>query len=257
MPAFPPPPSVLMCPAAPGGWCPGPRLPRAVEDGWVYFPQSVASGEPDADGVVLWTRAVDPTRPHAPLVLTLQVARDARFEHRVLEVEGLVTTPARDHTVKVRVTNLAPSTRYHYRFLLEREGQWLCSPGGRTRTGPASCQARPLDFVVASYQELLGQEEGLWRRLLRRDAEPDFILLPGHSLRGEGVDLCRRYRAHPILREVHARHPFIVLWEDGAPGGAWGRAARRTWCDYLPVGLPGDVSAAEGSAGAWRPADAA
>jgi alkaline phosphatase D len=216
-----------------------------VEDGSEYFPQSVASGEPGADGVLLWTRAVDPSHPGAPLVLTLQVARDEYFVHRVLEVPGLCTTPARDHTLKVRVTNLAPSTRYHYRFVLEKEGRYLGSPHGRTRTGPALASDRPLHFVVASYRELLGHGEDTCRRLLRHEEDLDFILLLGDSLHEDGSlsglsararrDSCRALRTHPVMRQVHAHYPFLVLWEGDVPGSGWEGHTRRILCDYLPI----------------------
>jgi alkaline phosphatase D len=189
--------------------------------------------------MVLWTRALDPALPGAPLALTLQVARDEHFEHRVLEVAGLCTTSVADHTLKVRVTHLAPSTSYHYRFVLEKDGQYLGSPGGRTRTGPVSASVRPLHFVVASYPDLLGRDDDTWRRLLGRDEDPDFILFMADSLReaesSSVRDLCRAYRAHPVPRQVHARYPFIFLWEDAPPCSGRGWKARRTLCEYLPV----------------------
>ena len=210
---------------------------EAVEDGSEFFPQAVASGQPDANGVVLWTRAVDPRRPQAPLTLTLQVARDARFVHRVLELPGLRTTPAHDHTLKVRVTHLTPSTAYHYRFVLTHGGRRLASPGGRTRTGPSPSAVSPVHFVVASARELLGGDDALWRRLLRRDEDPDFILLWGESLLEVGATpaLCRSARAHPTLRLVHARYPLLLLWEHPEPRSSAGWSARRALCDYLPV----------------------
>src|SRR5450432_2752491 len=50
-----------------------------VEDGQRYFPQSIASGDPRPDGVVLWTRIVDDAAP-GDRTLTLEVATDADFQ---------------------------------------------------------------------------------------------------------------------------------------------------------------------------------
>ena|GEM_PF-5363638 len=249
MSGLPSPLSSLPCLAARAS---GPLpVARPVKDGQVFFPQAVASGEPGAHDVVLWTRAVDPRQPGARLSLTLQVARDARFEQRVLESSGLSTSCAHDHTLKVRVTHLDPCTRYHYRFLVEKDGQCLGSVTGRTRTSPASLQERPLHFVVAQYQDFLGAERG--GRLLARGEDPDFILFMGDSLQEAGGrslapsaapsvsrsrDLCRAWRALPGPRRWHTDYPILVMWDDACPA-RW-HAARRALCDYLPVDMPAE-----------------
>jgi alkaline phosphatase D len=219
-------------------------LPRAVEDGQVFFPQSVASGEPEARSVVLWTRALHPLHAARPLALTLQVALDARFEQRVLEAPGLRTSAAHDHTLKARVMNLEPNTRYHYRFLVEQDGRCLGSAVGRTRTGPASAHERPLHFVVARSEELFGPEAGR-TALLEQGEEPDFILVLGDALPALDAsvarcrDVCRAARAQAAARRLLADYPLLVLWEEALPT-ARRRATRRALGDYLPVeGLPG------------------
>ena len=57
-----------------------------------YFPQSVASGDPRSESVVLWTRAVDPARDGADLLLTLVVATNAELT----EVVSLAGAPSLD-----------------------------------------------------------------------------------------------------------------------------------------------------------------
>jgi alkaline phosphatase D len=150
-----------------------------VEDGRTYFPQSVASGDPRALSVVLWTRVVDPERPDADIALTLVVARDEAFEHRVLEKAGLVASAANDHTLQVKVTRLEPRTRYYYRFIVEKEGQRLGSPVGRTRTAPASGTNAPVRFAVANCQDFRGRYYNSWQRLLQLDEDLDFVLFVG------------------------------------------------------------------------------
>ena len=77
------------------------------------YPQSVASGDPRSNGVVLWTRVAG----NLGDVVAWQIATDATFS-KVL-VNGTYTlTDANDYTVKIPVLNgvLAPYTAYSYRF---------------------------------------------------------------------------------------------------------------------------------------------
>ncbi|OJT25590.1 metallophosphatase [Archangium sp. Cb G35] len=150
-----------------------------VEDGRTHFPQSVASGDPRALSVVLWTRAVDPALPDADLALTLLVARDEAFEHLVLEETGLLASAAHDHTLQVKVTRLEPRTRYYYRFVVEKEGKRLGSPVGRTRTAPAYDAKTPVRFAVANCQDFRGRYYNSWHRLLQLDEDLDFVLFVG------------------------------------------------------------------------------
>ncbi|WNG42927.1 metallophosphatase [Archangium minus] len=150
-----------------------------VEDGQVYFPQSVASGEPRPNSVVLWTRAVNSSRPEADVELSLQVARDENFEQRVLVLDGLRATSEHDHTLKVKVTNLEPRTRYYYRFVFEKHGKQLSSRTGRTRTAPAPDAEAPVRFVVANCQDFRGRYYNTWQRLLQLDEDLDFVLFVG------------------------------------------------------------------------------
>ncbi|WP_257461712.1 alkaline phosphatase D family protein [Archangium lipolyticum] len=232
--------------------CPEKEPP--VDDGRAYFPQSVASGDPRAGSVVLWTRAVDSGRPDADVALTLEVATDEGFRNRVLELDGLRATAAHGHALKVKVTNLQPRTHYYYRFILEKEDQRLGSPVGRTRTAPAPDAGVPVRFAVANCQDFRGRYYNSWQRLLQLDEDLDFILFvgdyiyeadsslvpspdssrdvsfsdPGSAMPrsvGGGTelvanavsnyrDLYRTYRSDPFLQQVHARYPFIVTWDD-------------------------------------------
>ena len=88
--------------------------------GDVFFPQSVASGDPKADSVILWTRVVDATTS-GDLSLTLEVARDAGFT-KLVKLDGKASLKVSalakfDGCIKVRVENLESAKDYHYRFL--------------------------------------------------------------------------------------------------------------------------------------------
>src|SRR5262245_41635605 len=93
------------------------------------FRHGVASGDPLADRVILWTR-VTPRGSRAQTV-SWQLASDEKVTQVVARGE-LETGAARDFTVKVDATGLTPGTTYYYRFAANNE--W--SPIGRTRTLP-------------------------------------------------------------------------------------------------------------------------
>ena len=219
-----------------------------------HFPQSVASGDPRSDSVVLWTRAVNPAGNGEALRIRLEVGTEAEFRTLVLE-QDVQALPAHDHTLKVKVTNLQPRTTYYYRFLHEREGQRYASPVGRTRTAPASGQDVPVRFVFASCQDFIGRYYNTWQYLLQRDEDLDFIAFlgdyiyettgdesfqtpdenravrfsdPGSALpQSSGTrqylaaasvsnyrDLYRTVRSDRIIQRLHERYPFISVWDD-------------------------------------------
>src|SRR5690606_20184814 len=113
----------------------------------------VASGDPTADGVVLWTRlAPRPIEgggmPSEPMEVRWQVAEDEQFS-KVVRKGTTVATPDWAHSVHVEVEGLAPDRWYWYQF--EAGGE--VSPKGRTRTMPAADQTpEALRFAFASCQ---------------------------------------------------------------------------------------------------------
>ena len=98
------------------------------------FPQSVASGDPTASGMILWTRL-------APGVVTgtdalgLEIALDASFTQIQLRVRipASQITAALDYTVRADLDrHLQPNTIYYYRFIYQN----VSSRTGRARTLP-------------------------------------------------------------------------------------------------------------------------
>src|SRR4029079_4553101 len=90
---------------------------RAARTAWnerrEFHPEGVASGDPDANSVILWTR-----RPYARgdrQLLTVQVAEDEAFRRVVAEAPAPVSA-ASDWTSRVLVGNLKPARTYWYRF---------------------------------------------------------------------------------------------------------------------------------------------
>jgi alkaline phosphatase D len=199
------------------------------------FQLGVASGDPLADRVILWTRLTP-----APLTSALagmpddkvdviwQVASDDRFTKVV--TQGVATAdPADAHAVHVDAEGLDPATGYFYRFSV---GDWT-SPVGRTRTAAApgeSLDKLALGIVTcqffgtgryAAYRHLLDEDVDLIVHLgdyiyelpiSRNDQKvlPETIpvTLDDYRLRYAS------YRADTDLQAAHARYPFMTMWDD-------------------------------------------
>lgn len=82
------------------------------------FASGVASGDPDLDGFVLWTRLVGgPLEPldAKAIEVRYEVAADPAFHHIVRAGRGLAH-PERAHAVHVEVAGLTAGRPYWYRF---------------------------------------------------------------------------------------------------------------------------------------------
>ena len=96
-----------------------PPLPQSLPA--ELFALGVASGDPLADSVVLWTRLVnDPLAdgggvPDQSLPVRWEVAADDGFEDVVASGDA-VAEPALAHAVHVDASGLEPATWYWYRF---------------------------------------------------------------------------------------------------------------------------------------------
>ena len=97
-----------------------------------HFTHGIASGDPLADRVILWTRVLPGSGNAAAVPCAWQVATDKTFETVIASGEA-VARADRDYTVKVDAAGLAPGTGYCYRFL----ANGVTSPVGCTRTLPA------------------------------------------------------------------------------------------------------------------------
>lgn len=144
-----------------------------------FFPQSVCSGDPRPDSVILWTRLYDPALAGSDATLRLQLALDEAFDEQVLEIEGLPVRTAHDHCLKLKVVDLQPGTFYYYRFLFEMDGMLLSTSTGRTRTAPAPDADVPVRFAVLNCQDYIGRYYNTLLHLLEQDPEPDFLVHVG------------------------------------------------------------------------------
>ena len=215
------------------------------EDVRVTFPQGVASGDPRQGSVVLWTRVE--TESKGPETVNYEVALDEGF--RQLVAGGQVVTGAdSDHTVRLKVTGLAPYTRYYYRFM----AQGVLSETGRTLTAPAADADVPVRLAVAYGQSYVGRYFTAWRVLAEQEQDIDFVLFLGDYVYeadviagaqdptpdrhvnfmdgmalGESPEdgtvawtlndyrlLYRTWRMDEDLKRAHRLYPFITVWDD-------------------------------------------
>ena len=88
------------------------------------FPYGVASGDPLANAVIIWTAVKGKN------TLTWHVARDVNFLS-IVKSGQVTATSANGYTAKVDVTGLSPESVYYYRFKM---GSSYYSPVGKTRT---------------------------------------------------------------------------------------------------------------------------
>ena len=190
------------------------------------FQHGVASGDPIAAGVILWTRATVDT-PSAEVSWT--VAKDVALSDVV--ASGMETTDAsRDFTVKIDLPELEPATTYYYRF--EAAGEM--SRIGRTRTAPEGFVSNAR-FAVMSCSSFPHGWFHAYRHVAERTdldavvhlgdyiyeyAERDFGVLRPSEPAHEIVSLedyrtrYSQYRRDTDLQAVHQQHPFITVWDD-------------------------------------------
>ncbi|QVL52834.1 MAG: ExeM/NucH family extracellular endonuclease [Cyanobium sp. M30B3] len=128
-------------------------LGRAVPSG-LSFSHGVASGDPYADSVILWTRITPPAEFSGLVDVQWEVASSADFSADSLIDSGVFTTSAgRDWTVKVEADGLAADTSYYYRF---RAGGAV-SMVGQTKTLPVGSD--PVRLAVFSCANFTAAEQ--------------------------------------------------------------------------------------------------
>ena len=241
------------------------------------FYHGVASGDPLADRVVIWTRVTPETMDDRTIDVEWTVATDPGLKNAV-RTGTFPTSAARDYTVKVDVTGLAAGTTYYYGFRTAA-GRSLT---GRTKTTPASAAVDHLRFGVVSCSNYpAGYFNAYGHLAVRNDldavlhlgdyiyeygngseADPD---LPDRVMDGtiEAVELFEyrsrygTYRLDSQLLHVHQQHPFIAVWDDheyannsyvnGAQGhqpnqeGSWAArkaAAKQAYFEWMPIRDP-------------------
>lgn len=238
------------------------------------FRHGVASGDPDATSIVLWTRVT----ASGPVEVEWELADDPAFT-RPVRGGRVIAGPERDFTVKVLASGLTPGRQYHYRFRALGEA----SPAGRTLTLPTG----RLDRLGLALVSCSNYAFGFFNAYaaIARDAAVDLVLHTGDYIYeyagdGWGSEAAQRIgRVHEPSREIltlsdyrirHAQYktdagsramlaakPLLCCWDDhesannpwtgGAENhqpeteGDWGArrdAALQAYYEWMPIRDP-------------------
>jgi alkaline phosphatase D len=197
------------------------------------FTLGVASGDPTADSVVLWTRLDnDILREMGAELDTIEIAYEISATEsfsNVLRHGVIAAAPQLGHSAHAEVRGLQAETVYFYRWQLGN----VTSPIGRTKTAAAAdADIQQLRFAVAScqqyehgyftaYQHMADEDfdlivhlgdyiyERSWgQNLVRAHEGPEIITLTNYRAR------YNTYKSDPDLQAAHASAPWIVTWDD-------------------------------------------
>ncbi|MXO65214.1 alkaline phosphatase D family protein [Altericroceibacterium endophyticum] len=236
------------------------------------FTHGIASGEPSANSVLLWTRYV----ASGDTVLRAEIARDAQFT-QVVGGGDVTARGEADFTAKITIGDLPTGSWLYYRFIAP---DGTISPFGRTRTLPVgdvsrfgiglfSCSNMPfgwfnayghaarrddLDVLIHCGDYLYEYGNGHYPEI--KDVVAGRLVQPDHEILTL-ADYRMRYAAYrldPDLQQLHAAYPMIAQWDDhetandsykdGAENhqpeseGDWAtrkRIAERVYREWMPV----------------------
>ncbi|MGD9966336.1 MAG: alkaline phosphatase [Hyphomonadaceae bacterium] len=235
------------------------------------FTHGVASGDPLADGVVLWTRFTGGDGR-----IAWEIAEDDAFTNVARRGEAQANA-ASDFCVKIDVRGLNAGRAYYYRFL-SASGPSLT---GRTRTAPAQTQSLTAGLVsCANYGFGYFHAYG---HLAQRD-DVELVLHTGDYIYEYGLDeypraaltvagrafdpdheivslddyyaRYRQYHTDPDLLALRQAKPIAAVWDDheiandAASGGAQNHqrsegayadrvaAAAKAYFDWMPIRRP-------------------
>lgn len=128
------------------------------------FPQGVASGDPEPDSVILWTRR-PPAANRTASRVTVEVSAQPDF-HRIAARGDALLSALEDWTCRILAAGLAPATVYWYRFT---DDHGFTSRVGRTMTAPADDDARQVQFAFVSCENHQVGANNAYRRMIWED----------------------------------------------------------------------------------------
>lgn len=242
------------------------------------FAHGIASGDPRADAVILWTRITPADANGGPVKLLWEISPTEDFFDA--EYGGTVmASAATNWTAKVDAKGLKSGTQYYYRFLLGQEP----SPAGQTRTLPEGA-IDSVRFAVVSCANWQHGYFNAYDHIARQDGIDAVIHLGDYFYEYgadgyEGTEMARQghlheprheivtledyrirhaqYRTDPSLQAMSAKFPLITIWDDHessndswqtgaenhdpATEGNWEdrkQAAMRAYYEWMPIRDP-------------------
>lgn len=231
-----------------------------------YF--GVASGDPQQNSIVLWTKIIPEN--NTPKQLRWQIATDT-FMQNIVKTAEVTTDSNSAFSAAVFVNDLFPGSYYFYRFLYGEKSSSI----GRTKT--ASKNADSLKFAVVSCNHFeTGYFNGFRMIANRNDLDAvihlgDYIYEYARNKKSkkekvrEHIPVSEllslqdyrsryaQYRLDEDMQEMHRLHPVVAIWDDhefannmyanGAQNhqkneGDWQarkERARKVYFEWLPV----------------------
>lgn len=165
-----------------------PAQPASTDAKW-QFPQSVASGDPKPDSIILWTRVV----PTTVASVTASSTVDLSIRLRVTAVDKSATMgtttaflagdtlvadvvvpsyAAFDNTVRHKITGLSAGTTYYYQF----QAGAVTSKVGRFKTAPAASASPNLKFVFMTCQDWNSNHWAAFTDIATNHSDLDFFV---------------------------------------------------------------------------------
>lgn len=195
------------------------------------FYWGVASGDPSANSVVIWTK-VESTAWQE--VLEYAIATDENMNN-VIQRGEVITDGSRNYCAKTTITGLNPDTYYYYNFKTQNG---IYSLTGRMKTAPVGSNSN-VKFGVVSCSNYQAGHFNAYKSLSRKNDLDAILHLGdyiyeyeeggygynaqigrGHEPDNEIITLADYrtrysfYRLDPDLIRCHQQHTFITIWDD-------------------------------------------
>lgn len=219
------------------------------------FAHGVASGDPLADRVILWTRITLANYPSQGVQVRWAVSSTPDMKTIVRRGTQRVIA-LHDYTLKVDAQGLQPATTYYYQFYTGPHSSII----GRTRTAPDN-MVEALRFAVVSCSSYWSSSWSGYAAIARRDdldlvihcgdyiydfVDEDEQLRARRNIRDTAyvdyrdwlnLEECRRryalFRSDPSLMAAHQQHPWFITWDNHDIDPGFG--------NELPTSLPDDL----------------
>lgn len=213
---------------------PGPNDP----DQKGSFEYNVASFDPTASQIILWTRVSPENEGSQKVTLTYELAADMTFD-QIVKSEMIDASVHDDYTVSVDLSGLQANTPYYYRFKIT--GTDTISPVGETRTLPQGDQVREIRLAICSCSNYPSGLFNVYGAIAVSEADVvlhlgDYIYEYGAGQYGSNPETAalgrvhqptqeilslddyrtrfKQYRSDPQLQLAHQKKPFICVWDD-------------------------------------------
>ncbi|MFV0249149.1 MAG: alkaline phosphatase D family protein [Tenacibaculum sp.] len=197
-----------------------------------HFDQGVASFDPTANGVIIWTRYSN--KKNTPIVW--QVATDKEFK-KVLRSGEVIADASTDYTIAVELQNLSTGLKLFYRFI----DQVFKGTSVIGETITLAVNPQQISFAVCSCSNFQAGLFNTYHAMANSDADivlhlGDYIyeyavgqygtnsftnsLNRKHKPSYEVIDLegyrarYKQYRSDKNLQLLHQKKPFMCVWDD-------------------------------------------